>query len=194
MSGNSFVRRMMALGGLVREKVRNALHHGVKRAIAVVRSGFEYDMGLVADGFTSDPSKTEEENEAACLGLIEATEEPGGRLTRLFKDEVLPLADVLDAFDLETARGGRPSHRGSVLASPCRGPWRGTAAPRSVARQRLPRQRPRPRAGPRHRARRAPMHGAAALVRRAVSLCAAKSVSFFIKKSVSNLKIVLKKC
>jgi hypothetical protein len=56
---------MTALGGLVRERVRSALHHGVKRDMAVVRSGFEYDMGLVADGFTSDPSKTEEENEAA---------------------------------------------------------------------------------------------------------------------------------
>jgi hypothetical protein len=62
----------------------------MKRAMAVVRSGFEYDLGLVADGFTSDLDKTEEENEAACLGLIEVAEEPGGRLARLFEDEVLP--------------------------------------------------------------------------------------------------------
>jgi hypothetical protein len=75
---NSFVHRMMALGDLVCEKVQDALHHGVKRALAVVRSGFEYDMGLIADGFTSDPTKTMEENEAACLGLIEAVEESGG--------------------------------------------------------------------------------------------------------------------
>jgi hypothetical protein len=68
---------MMALGNLVCEKVWGTLHHGMKRALAVVRSGFEYDMGLIADGFTSDPSKTEEENEAACLGLIEAAEELG---------------------------------------------------------------------------------------------------------------------
>jgi hypothetical protein len=46
VSRNSFVRRMTALGGLVRDKVRSTLHHGVKRAMAVVRSGFEYDMGL----------------------------------------------------------------------------------------------------------------------------------------------------
>jgi hypothetical protein len=91
--GNSFVRRVMALGGLVREKIQGTLHHGVKRAMAVVRSGFEYDMSLIADGFTSDPSKTKEENEAACLGLIEAAEEPGGRLARLFEDEVLLPAD-----------------------------------------------------------------------------------------------------
>jgi hypothetical protein len=84
---------MTVLGNLVREKVWGALHHGVKRALAVVRSGFKYDMGLVANGFTSDPTKTEEENEVACLGLIEAMEEPGGRLARLFEDEVLPPAD-----------------------------------------------------------------------------------------------------
>jgi hypothetical protein len=91
--GNSFVHWMMALGNLVREKVWGALHHGVKRALAVIRFGFENDMGLVADGFTSDPTKTEEENEVACLGLIEAAEEPGGQLAWLFEDEVLPPAD-----------------------------------------------------------------------------------------------------
>jgi hypothetical protein len=61
--------------------------------MVVVRSGFEYNMSLVADDFTSNPDKTEEENEAAYLGLIEAAEEPRGRLARLFKDEVLPPAD-----------------------------------------------------------------------------------------------------
>jgi hypothetical protein len=70
--GNSFVRRMTALGSLIRDKVRGVLHHGMKRVMAVVRSNFEYDMGLVADGFTSDLSKTKEENEVACLGQIEA--------------------------------------------------------------------------------------------------------------------------
>jgi hypothetical protein len=83
----------MALGGLVRKKIRGTLHHGVKRAMAVVRSGFEYDMSLIADGFTSDSSKTEEENEVAYLGLIEAAEELGGQLARLFEDEVLLPAD-----------------------------------------------------------------------------------------------------
>jgi hypothetical protein len=53
--GNSFVHRMAALGRLVREKIRGGLHHGVKRAIAIVRSGFEYDMILITDGFITDP-------------------------------------------------------------------------------------------------------------------------------------------
>jgi hypothetical protein len=52
--GNSFIRRMVALGRLVRERIRGSLHHGVKREMAVIRSGFVYDMELVADGFITD--------------------------------------------------------------------------------------------------------------------------------------------
>jgi hypothetical protein len=91
--GNSFVHRMAALGRLVREKIRGGLHHGMKRAMAVIRSGFKYDMGLIADGFITDPDRTDEENEVACLNLIETAEEPGGCLAKLFEVEVVPLAD-----------------------------------------------------------------------------------------------------
>lgn len=38
--GHSFMRQMAALGGCVCDQVRGTLHHGVKRALAVVRSGF----------------------------------------------------------------------------------------------------------------------------------------------------------
>jgi hypothetical protein len=48
--GNLFVHRVTALGGLIPKRVRGALHHGVKRAMVVVHSGFKYDMGLIADG------------------------------------------------------------------------------------------------------------------------------------------------
>jgi hypothetical protein len=91
--GNSFVRRMAALGCLVRERIRDSLHHGVKRALAVVRSGFVFDMELVADGFITDLDRTDEENEDACLELIGAAEEPGSRLASLFEAEVVPPID-----------------------------------------------------------------------------------------------------
>jgi hypothetical protein len=91
--GNSFIRRMAVLGRLVREKIRGGLHHNVKRAMAVIRFGFEYDMDLIADGFIMDSARTDEENEVACLNLIEAAEEPGGRLAKLFEVEVVPPAD-----------------------------------------------------------------------------------------------------
>jgi hypothetical protein len=84
---------MVALGRLVRERIRGSLHHGVKRALAVVRSGFVYDMELIADGFITDPDQTDEENKIVCLYLIQAAEEPGSRLAKLFEVEVVPPAD-----------------------------------------------------------------------------------------------------
>jgi hypothetical protein len=69
------------------------LHHGVKRALAVVRSRFVYDMDLITDGFITDPYWTDKENETVCLGLTEATEELGSRLAKLFEVEVVPPAD-----------------------------------------------------------------------------------------------------
>jgi hypothetical protein len=91
--GNSFVRWMVALVRLVHERIRGALHHGMKRALAVVRSGFVYDMDLIADGFITDLDRTDKENKVACLGLIEAAEEPGSRLAKLFEVEVVPPAN-----------------------------------------------------------------------------------------------------
>jgi hypothetical protein len=91
--GNSFVHRMVMLGCLVREKIRGGLRHGMKRAMAVIWSGFDYDMGLIADGFITDLDRTDEENEAACLDLIEVMEEPRGHLAKLFEVEVVPPTD-----------------------------------------------------------------------------------------------------
>jgi hypothetical protein len=92
--GNSFVRRMVALGRVIRERIRGGLHHGVKRAMAVIQSRFVYDMDLIADDFITDLDRTDEENEVACLTLIEAAEEPRSRLAKLFEVEVvLPTDD-----------------------------------------------------------------------------------------------------
>jgi hypothetical protein len=91
--GNSFVCRMVALGRLIYERIRGGLHHGVKRALAVIRSGFMYDMDLITDGFIMDPDRMDEENEVACLGLIEAAKELRSRLAKLFEVKVVPPAD-----------------------------------------------------------------------------------------------------
>jgi hypothetical protein len=84
---------MVALGRPAREKIRDGLHHGVKRALAVVRSGFVFDTKLVAEGFITDLDWMDEENKDACLELIEAAKEPGSRLASLFEAEVVPPAD-----------------------------------------------------------------------------------------------------
>jgi hypothetical protein len=84
---------MVALGHLIHERIRGGLHHGVKRAMAFIRSRFMYNMDLIADGFIMDPDQTDEENEVACLTLIEATEEPRSRLAKLFEVKVVPPTD-----------------------------------------------------------------------------------------------------
>jgi hypothetical protein len=91
--GNSFIHRMVALGCLVRERIRGGLHHGVKRALVVVRSRFVYDIDLITDRFITDLDRTDEENKVACLGLIEAAEEHESRLAKLFEVEVVPPTD-----------------------------------------------------------------------------------------------------
>jgi hypothetical protein len=50
-------------------------------------------MELVADDFITDPDQTDEENKTVYLGLIQAAEEPGSRLAKLFEVEVVPPAD-----------------------------------------------------------------------------------------------------
>ena len=72
--------------------------------------------------------------------------------------------------------------------------WRGGAAPRSVARQTLPRHRSALRSSPRQPSRRATMHGTAQAFGRARAIGAAKSVSFKIKNPMMlDLKLNSKK-
>ena len=68
----------------------DAVHTGVKRAMAVVCSGFSYDMEVVSHGFVIDISKTDAENEERLHALIDDAEVPGERLAKLFEPEVLP--------------------------------------------------------------------------------------------------------
>jgi len=59
--------------------VRDALHVRVKRAMAVVCSGFSYDMEVVSHGFVTDISKTDAENEERLHALIDDAEVPRER-------------------------------------------------------------------------------------------------------------------
>ena len=70
--------------------MRDALHTRVKRAMAVVCSGFSYDMEVVSHGFVTDISKTNIENEERLHALIDEAGGSGERLARLFELEVLP--------------------------------------------------------------------------------------------------------
>ena len=70
--------------------MQDALHTGVKRAMAVVYSGFSYDMEVVSHGFVTDISKTDVENKERLHALIGDAEVPRERLAKLFEPEVLP--------------------------------------------------------------------------------------------------------
>jgi len=88
--GDALVDQLCYLDATLRDWVRDALHIGVKRAMAVVCSGFSYDMEVVSHGFVTDISKTDAENEERLHALIDDAEVPGERLAKLFEPEVLP--------------------------------------------------------------------------------------------------------
>jgi len=88
--GDALVDQLCYLGAMLRDRVRDALHTGIKRAMAVVCSGFSYNMEVVSHGFVTDISKTDAENEERLHALIDDAEVPGERLARLFELEVLP--------------------------------------------------------------------------------------------------------
>ena len=88
--GDALVDQLCYLGATLRDQVRDALHTGVKRAMAVVCSGFSYDMEVVSHGFVTNISKTDAENEERLHALIDEAEVPGKRLAKLFEPEVLP--------------------------------------------------------------------------------------------------------
>ena len=95
--GDTLVDQLCYLDATLRDRVRDALHIGAKRAMAVVCSGFSYDMEVVSHGFVTDISKTVAENKERLHALINYAEAPRDRLAKLFEPEVLPL---------ETSSGG----------------------------------------------------------------------------------------
>jgi hypothetical protein len=50
-SGSSPQSRLRALGGHVRSRLRGALHHSVRRAIAVLASHYDVDLERVSEGY-----------------------------------------------------------------------------------------------------------------------------------------------
>jgi len=75
--GDALVYQLCYLRATLRDRVRDTLHTGVKLAMAVVCSGFSYDMEVVSHGFVTDISKTDAENEERLHTLIDDAEAPG---------------------------------------------------------------------------------------------------------------------
>ena len=93
-SGSSLRSRLTALSGQVRERLRGALHTGVKRTLAVVSSHYAINLEAVSDGYVLP--EDDEEADAEVVKLLEAAEAPGTALASLFEEEVVPPAPAAD--------------------------------------------------------------------------------------------------
>jgi hypothetical protein len=87
-SGSSPQSRLRALGGHVRSRLREALHHGVRRAFAVLASHYDVDLERVSGGYCLP-----NEDEAALAEvprLDAAIAGPSAVLASSFEVEILP--------------------------------------------------------------------------------------------------------
>jgi hypothetical protein len=87
-SGSSPHSHLRALGGHVRNRLRRELHHGVRRAFAVLASHYDVDLDRVSEGYCLP-----DEEEAALVEvqrLDAAVEGPSAALASSFEVEVLP--------------------------------------------------------------------------------------------------------
>jgi hypothetical protein len=97
------------LGGHVRGRLREALHHGVRRAFAVLASHYDVDLERVSEGYCLP-----NEDEAALAEvqrLDVAAAGPSAVLASSFEVEILPLASSSEA-EANLAEGGNDAEGG----------------------------------------------------------------------------------
>jgi hypothetical protein len=102
-SGSSPQSRLQALGDHARGRLREALHHGIRRAFAVLASHYDVDLGQVSEGYCLP-----DEDEAALAEvqrLDAAVAGPSAMLATTFEAEILPLAPSSEA-GVDLAEGG----------------------------------------------------------------------------------------
>jgi hypothetical protein len=87
-SGSFPQSHLRALGGHVRSRLRGALHHGVRRAFAVLASHYDVDLERVSEGYCLPDE--EEAALAEVQRLDTAVEGPSAALASSFKVEILP--------------------------------------------------------------------------------------------------------
>ena len=86
-SGSSLRRRIEALYSRARERMREALHAGVKKALAVVSSHYVgIDLPAVSEGYVLPDDEAEAQEELQ--KLEDAADAPGDALATVFDAEV----------------------------------------------------------------------------------------------------------
>jgi hypothetical protein len=89
-SGSSPQSLLRALGGHVCSRLREVLHHGVRRAFVVLASHYDVDLERISEGYCL-PDK-DEAALAEVQGLDAAVTGPSAVLASSFEVEILPLA------------------------------------------------------------------------------------------------------
>jgi hypothetical protein len=100
-SGSSPQSRLQALGGHVRGRLREALHHGVRRAFTVLASHYNVDLERVSEGYCLP-----DEDEAALA-----------KVQRLKAAAAGPSAVLASSFEVEILLLASPSKAGADLAA-----------------------------------------------------------------------------
>ena len=100
-SGSSPQSCLQALGDHARGRVREALHHGVRRAFAVLASHYDVDLERVSEGYCL-PNE-EEAALAEVQRLDAAVEGPSAALASFFEVEILPPVSPSEAGPDSTA-------------------------------------------------------------------------------------------
>jgi hypothetical protein len=103
LSGSSAQSHLRALGGHVRNRLRGALHHGVRRAFAVLASHYDVDLERVSEGYCLPDE--EQAALAEVYWLDVAIEGPSAALASSFEVEVLPPVSPSEAVP-DSAEGG----------------------------------------------------------------------------------------
>jgi hypothetical protein len=102
-SGNSPQSRLQALGDHARDRLREALHQGVRRAFAVLASHYDVGLERVSEGYYLPDE--DEATLAEVQRLDAATVGPSAVLASSFEVEILPLAPPSEA-EADLAEGG----------------------------------------------------------------------------------------
>jgi hypothetical protein len=102
-SGSSPQSHLRALGGHVCSRLCGALHHGVRRAFAVLASHYDVDLERVSEGYCLPDE--EEVALAEVQRLDAAVEGPSAALASSFEVEILPPVSPSEAGP-DSAEGG----------------------------------------------------------------------------------------
>jgi hypothetical protein len=115
-SGSSPQSRLQALGDHARDRLHETLHHGVRRAFAVLASHYDVDLERVSEGYCLPDEDEAAVAEVQRLDAVAAG--PSAVLASTFEAEILPLVPPSEG-GADLARGWKRSRGCSSFPGQC---------------------------------------------------------------------------